>query len=179
LKMGTIADLIRFRLETEKTVERVLDQTVQTEFGEFRLVAYRDLLTQQLHYALVKGVVRADQPVLVRVHVKDVLSDVLTVLSPELPTPLRPALAAIQLAGAGVAVVLQNPLSAQAQLAQLHAGVADISEQWRTHGLGAQILADLGARRLRVLGKRRKFSGLSGFGLEVVEQLPLPPHQAE
>ena len=173
LKMGTIADLIRFRLETEKTIERIWDHPVNTEFGAFRLVAYRDLLTQQLHYALVKGAVHAETPVLVRVHVKDVLSDVLTVLSPELTAPLRPALAAIATAGAGIAVLLQSDLSAHAQLVQLQTGALESSNQWRTHGLGAQILADLGARKLRVLGKPRKFSGLSGFGLEVVEQVPL------
>ena len=173
LKMGTIADLIRFRLETEKTIERILDHPVNTEFGAFRLVAYRDLLTQQLHYALVKGAVQAEIPVLVRVHVKDVLSDVLTVISPELTAPLRPALAAISAAGAGIAVLLQSNLSAQAQLTQLQTGAQESSNQWRTHGLGAQILADLGARKLRVLGKPRKFSGLGGFGLEVVEQVPL------
>ena len=173
LKMGTIADLIRFRLETEKTIERIWDQPVTTEFGAFRLVGYRDLLNQQLHYALVKGAVHAETPVLVRVHVKDVLSDVLTVISPELTAPLRPALAVIAAAGAGIAVLLQSNLSPQAQLAQLQTGALESSNQWRTHGLGAQILADLGARKLRVLGKPRKFSGLSGFGLEVVEQLPL------
>jgi 3,4-dihydroxy 2-butanone 4-phosphate synthase / GTP cyclohydrolase II len=173
LKMGTIADLIRYRLETEKTIERVLDTQVNSEFGAFRLVAYRDLLSQQLHYALIKGEVRADQPILVRVHVKHVLADVLTIHAPELPTPLRPALAAIAQAGSGIAVVLQDTQSAQAQLMQLQTGQVEQNDQWRTHGLGAQILADLGARRLRVLGKRRKFSGLSGFGLEVVEQLPL------
>jgi 3,4-dihydroxy 2-butanone 4-phosphate synthase / GTP cyclohydrolase II len=172
LKMGTIADLIRFRMETEKTVERVLDQPVNTEFGAFRLVAYRDLLTQQLHYALVRGEIRADEPILVRVHVKDVLSDVLTVLSPELPTPLRPALAAIASAGSGIAVVLQQTMSAHDQLAQLTTSTPNPA-LWRTHGLGAQILADLGAGKLRVLGKARKFSGLSGFGLEVVDQLAL------
>ena len=173
LKMGTIADLIRFRLETEKTIERIWDHPVNTEFGAFRLVAYRDLLTQQLHYALVKGAVHAETPVLVRVHVKDVLSDVLTVISPELTAPLRPALAAIATAGAGIAVLLRSNLSAHAQLAQLQTGAQESSNQWRTHGLGAQILADLGARKLRVLGKPRRFSGLSGFGLEVVEQVPL------
>ena len=80
---------------------------------------------------------------------------------------------AIAAAGAGIAVLLQSNLSAQAQLAQLQTGAQESSNQWRTHGLGAQILADLGARKLRVLGKPRKFSGLSGFGLEVVEQVPL------
>jgi 3,4-dihydroxy 2-butanone 4-phosphate synthase / GTP cyclohydrolase II len=172
LKMGTIADLIRFRLETEKTIERVLERSVQTEFGEFQLIAYRDLLSQQLHYALVKGAV-GPEPTLVRVHVKDVLADVLTVQEPGLPRPLRPALQAIATKGAGVAVILQNPLSAQAQLAQLESGNGLSGDQWRTHGLGAQILVDLGLRQLRVLGKPRKFSGLSGFGLEVVEQVPL------
>lgn len=174
LKMGTIADLIRYRLETEKTIERVADRMVQSEFGSFRLVAYRDLLSQQLHYALVKGTIRSEVPTLVRVHVKDVFADVLALTEPDLPTPLRPALAAIAAAESGIAVILQSPLSAQAQLAELQAAQQSTpTQQWRTHGAGAQILADLGAGKLRVLGTPRKFSGLSGFGLDVVEQLPL------
>jgi 3,4-dihydroxy 2-butanone 4-phosphate synthase / GTP cyclohydrolase II len=183
LKMGTIADLIRFRLETEKTIERVLDTQVQTEFGAFRLVAYRDLVTlpgttQLLHYALVKGEIHAQMPVLVRVHVNDILSDVLTVVAPDVALPLRPALEVIAAAGNGVAVLLQSSVNLQTQLLQLQSSTGQAAHepspnQWRTHGLGAQILSDLGARKLRVLGKPRKFSGLSGFGLEVVEQVPM------
>jgi 3,4-dihydroxy 2-butanone 4-phosphate synthase/GTP cyclohydrolase II len=77
LKIGSIADLIRYRLETEKTVQRVYEEDVQTEFGPFRLVAYRDAIRQGLHFALVRGTVHDGEPVLTRVHVRNTLSDVL------------------------------------------------------------------------------------------------------
>jgi 3,4-dihydroxy 2-butanone 4-phosphate synthase / GTP cyclohydrolase II len=175
LKMGTIAELIRYRLETEKTVERVHSKAVDTEFGPFQLVVYRDLLSKQMHFALVKGQIERDQATLVRVHVKDVFADVLTMQSPLGHRALRPALAAIAEQSAGIAVVLSDPEQQQLQLQQCLGQGAEPSlhAQWRTHGLGAQILADLGAGRLRVLGTARKFSGLSGFGLEVVEHIAL------
>ncbi len=175
LKIGTIAALIRYRLETEKTVERVHSKLIDTEFGPFHLHVYRDLLSKQMHYALVKGQIDRDQPTLVRVHVKDVFADVLTMQSPLGHRALRPALAAIAEHGAGIAVVLTDPEQQQLQLQQClgHGAEPSPHAQWRTHGLGAQILSDLGATHLRVLGTARKFSGLSGFGLEVVEHVAL------
>jgi 3,4-dihydroxy 2-butanone 4-phosphate synthase / GTP cyclohydrolase II len=173
LKMGTIAALIRYRLETEKTVERVYSAPVETEFGGFDLYAYRDLISKQVHYALVKGSIDSDSPTLVRVHVKEFLSDVLTLQGGLHGKPLRAALAAISNAGAGVAVILQEPDVPTRSLEVLMAKAPSNSQnQWRTHGLGAQILTDLGVRKLRVLGTPRRFSGLSGFDLEIVEHVP-------
>jgi 3,4-dihydroxy 2-butanone 4-phosphate synthase / GTP cyclohydrolase II len=158
LKIGSIADLIRYRLETETTVERVAERDVETEFGAFRLVDYRDRLTGLTHYALVRGVIDDSEPVLARVHVHDFLPDVLH-LKREGSTSIAAALRYVAARGRGAVVVLNEHADASAA----HAA----NREWRRHGLGAQILHDLGARRLIVLGTQRRFLGLSGFGLEV------------
>lgn len=170
LKMGTIADLIRYRLETEQTIEAQEVRAVETEFGSFHLHIFRDRLTRAHHYALVKGAIDPASEVLVRVHVGDWLNDVLGVQGER--TPLRQALAQLAQAKSGIAVVLTpGPDPVSAREATL--------PSWRTHGLGAQILSALGARKLRVLGTQRRFSGLSGFGLEVLSYSPLRPQTSK
>ena len=171
LKIGTIADLIRHRLATEKTVERLRDAPVETEFGAFRLVVYRDRLQGALHYALVRGEVDDGAPVLTRVHVRNTLSDVLHLKRDDLGLTVTAALRRIADEGRGVVVVLSEVDEDAAlldKLAQAPARPPAADAQWRQHGLGAQILCDLGARHLRVLGTPRKLVGLAGFGLDVV-----------
>ena len=170
LKIGTIADLIRYRLDTEKTVERAHEAEVETEFGRFRLVAYRDLLTRELHFAMVRGKVDDGAPVLTRVHVRNTLSDVLHLERDDLGLTVTAALRRIAEEQRGVVVVLAGENAADGLLERLRGALpAEIASpaQWRRLGLGAQILVDLGVRRLRVLGTPRKLVGLAGFGLEV------------
>ncbi|MEO7066312.1 MAG: 3,4-dihydroxy-2-butanone-4-phosphate synthase [Rhodanobacter sp.] len=175
LKIGSIADLIRYRLETEKTVQRVHEEAVQTDFGEFKLVAYRDVIRRGLHFALVRGTVDDGEPVLTRVHVRNTLSDVLHLQREDLGLTVTAALRQIADEGRGVLLVLSGEDTPDALLARLQQQPStqapeDAKQQeWRQLGLGAQILSDLGARRLRVLGTPRKLVGLGGFGLEVVE----------
>ncbi|HUD43787.1 MAG TPA: 3,4-dihydroxy-2-butanone-4-phosphate synthase [Dokdonella sp.] len=171
LKIGTIADLIRHRLATEKTVERLRDAPVETEFGAFRLVVYRDRLQGALHYALVRGEVDDGASVLTRVHVRNTLSDVLHLKRDDLGLTVTAALRRIADEGRGVVVVLSEVDEDAVlldKLAQAPARPPAADAQWRQHGLGAQILCDLGARHLRVLGTPRKLVGLAGFGLDVV-----------
>jgi 3,4-dihydroxy 2-butanone 4-phosphate synthase/GTP cyclohydrolase II len=171
LKIGTIADLIRYRLATEQTIERVAEQAVDTDAGRFRLIVYRDMLAKELHHALVYGEPNAEQASLVRVHTKNFWSDVLGVARSDFGMPLRRAMAEIAAAGAGVVVVIGDRPDNDASLARLTGAPAnaDQAQPWRMTGIGAQILADLGLRRLRVLGTPRRYLGLAGFGLEVVE----------
>ncbi|MBB3227494.1 3,4-dihydroxy 2-butanone 4-phosphate synthase/GTP cyclohydrolase II [Luteibacter sp. Sphag1AF] len=177
LKIGTIADLIHYRLETEKTVERVHEEDVDTEFGRFHLVAWRDAIRRDLHFALTRGEVSNGEPVLTRVHVRNTLSDVLHLRRADLGHTVTEALRRIDEEGRGVLVLLSGEDSADALLARLKGQVEavpapkDQHREWRENGLGAQILADLGARRLRVMGTPRKLVGIAGFGLEVVEQV--------
>ena len=183
LKVGTIADLIRHRLATEKTIERVHESDVETEFGAFRLVAWRDRLRGDVHFALVRGAVDDGAPVLARVHVRNTLSDVLHLERDDLGMTMTAALRRIAAEGRGVAVVLASAEDSDALLARLNresvAVPADrrnaaVQREWRQLGLGAQILADLGVHRLRVLGTPRKLVGLSGFDLEVIEYVDAP-----
>jgi 3,4-dihydroxy 2-butanone 4-phosphate synthase/GTP cyclohydrolase II len=171
LKIGSIADLIRHRLETEKTVTRAFERDVATEFGSFRLVGYRDSLTGLPHFALVRGRVDDGTPALARVHVRDTLSDVLHLQRGDHGITLTAALRHIAHSGRGVVVVLTDPDETATALDRLLDSegrrTPDPTLEWRRHGVGAQILADLGAKRLRVMGTPRRFLGLAGFGIEV------------
>ena len=177
LLIGTIADLIRHRLATEHTVRRVHDQAVETAQGPFRLAAYRDDIDGALHFALVRGDPSGDEPVLVRVHVANVLSDALQLLRADIGVPVGAALAQVAAAGRGIVVVVNEPAGAEVLLARLREPAAPqpaSMPEWRRNGVGAQILHELGARRLRVIGTPRRYTGLGGFGLEVVEYVD--PH---
>ena len=178
LKIGTIADLIRYRLENEHTVERIAETHVQTEFGEFRLVTYQDTVDNTVHIAMIKGELDAATPTLVRVHIRNMLQDVLGVRHGDFSWPVRRALERIAEEGQGVVVLLRKPESTR-ELVQQIVGLNKPDEVHeptgpvlRTNGLGAQILSDLGVRQMRVLSTPKKMHGLSGFGLEVVEYVP-------
>jgi 3,4-dihydroxy 2-butanone 4-phosphate synthase / GTP cyclohydrolase II len=180
LKIGTIADLIRHRFATEKSIERVADQSVRTRYGEFRLIAYEDTIDRRIHLALVRGAIEARVPTLVRVHLENTLCDVLQADSAPCHWPMPRALERIVAEGRGVAVLLRMPQTTGDIIRQLQATSAmDSAEQeddhaqhaedQRTIGIGSQILADLGVRQMRLLGLPRRYRGLGGFGLEIVE----------
>jgi len=175
LKIGSIADLIHHRMQTEMTVVREASRTVETEFGSFELVAYRDTIRKQLHLALLRGQPKPEDPTLVRVHVRNTLGDVLGVEEPELGMPLRIALREMATTDAAVLVVLGQDETAESVLARIRSGKAGSvaetpsGDDLRTYGVGAQILADLGVGKMRVLSAPKHFYGLSGFGLEITE----------
>ncbi len=181
LKIGTIADLIRYRMANEPTVERVAECQLPTEHGEFRLYVYQDIVERRLHFALVRGEIDADAATLVRVHLPNTLGDLFGAKLGERTWPLHEALARIAAAPAGVLIVLgdqDDPRELVRRIRQYHAlGVEpprvqpDPAAELRTYGIGAQILLDIGVRRMRVLGTPRRLSGLSGFDLEVVEHV--------
>jgi len=178
LKVGTIAELIRYRFSTEHSVERIADQTLETEFGAFRLVVYEDRIDKTVHLALVRGELQPQRPTLVRVHLRNTLQDVLGVQHAHFGWPLRRALARIAEDG-GVVVLLRKPESPRElvqQIVALDAPPADENADdrhvLRTYGIGAQILSDLGVRKMRVLSAPKRMHAISGFGLEVVEYVP-------
>jgi len=183
LKLGTIADLIRYRLANEHTIERVAQTQVQTEFGPFDLYMYEDSVDKTVHMALVRGQITAEDSPLVRVHLRNTLSDVLGVQHADFGWPVRDALKTIAENGTGVLVVLRKWETPQAlvqtvinmqmsggrQTNAADAGGAEEDQDLRTYGIGAQILADIGVRRMRVLSAPKRMHALSGFGLEVTE----------
>ncbi|MFZ0501715.1 MAG: 3,4-dihydroxy-2-butanone-4-phosphate synthase [Steroidobacteraceae bacterium] len=185
LKIGTIADLIRYRLRNERSVERVKAQPVQTELGEFMLYAYQDRVSEEVHLALTRGTLRGDESPLVRVHVVDPLRDLLGIRADPLAWTLRAAMERIARAGSGVIVILRDRESSGDLLESVRTlgvpgggeGQPDAvsgkpaprrdGEVLRTFGVGAQILKDLGVRRMRVLSAPKQIHGISGFGLEI------------
>jgi 3,4-dihydroxy 2-butanone 4-phosphate synthase/GTP cyclohydrolase II len=182
LAVGTIADLIRYRLRNERSVDRIADQPVQTEFGEFRLCAYEDRSSHAVHLALVRGQLDDAEAPLVRVHVADTLRDALGITGDGRTWTLRRALEHVAAAPHGVVVILRGAeaaydLAAALQTLQRPSGaVSDSGAQpnlnaqamvLRTFGVGAQILKDLGVCRMRVMSQPKQMHGLSAFGLTV------------
>jgi 3,4-dihydroxy 2-butanone 4-phosphate synthase/GTP cyclohydrolase II len=177
LRMGTIRDLIRYRLRNERTVERIAERNIQTEFGEFRLYCYEDHVNRDLHLALARGSMDGAELPLVRVHLADTLRDLLTVRGGDQPRAwtLRAALERIAASPAGVLVILREPESPRALVDAIQglasqesaAGANRGDEVLRTYGIGAQILKDLGVRRMRVLSAPKHLQGISAFDLEV------------
>ena len=192
LKMGSIEELIRYRLATEHTVERVDARTIETEHGPFQLLSYRDRLSHALHFALLRGEPDPVEPTLVRVHLQNPLADALHWRRADFGPAIGEVLGAIAREGRGALVVLADHADAEALLARVRgqaahepAGEGGHDEavpptrghalaEWRRNGAGGQILADLGLGKLRVIGTPRRQIGLAGFGLEVVEYVD--PH---
>ena len=180
LKIGTIADLIHYRMQNERSIEHLSVHDVRTDFGPFRLHAYRDTIENHVHLALVRGEIDPNSAFLVRVHVQNPLSDVLSIHRSDFGLPLRTALSQIDAEGSGLALVLGGHRDDAAVLRQIQQqpepamaanGDNRHSRELRTYGIGAQIIADLGVRKMRVLSAPWKLTGLAGFGLEVIEYI--------
>jgi 3,4-dihydroxy 2-butanone 4-phosphate synthase/GTP cyclohydrolase II len=178
VKIGTIADLIEYRLRTEESVEVIADQPIATQLGPFRMVCFEDHVNHTVHIALVRGEIDPKTATLVRVHRQDTLGDVIGVQDSTLHRPLHDALRLIADNGHGVVVLLRPEESARDLMkavgalgrgAEPAAPRRDRAMDFRTFGIGAQILRSLGVRRMRVLGAPRHMHALSGFGLEIVE----------
>ncbi len=179
LKIGTIADLIHYRIQHEKTVIRAGECRLPTEFGEFTLHVFQDTIENLVHLALVRGEIHSQQPTMVRVHLRNPLCDLTASLRHECGWPLRDVMKLMGGAEAGVVVILcqqETPQSLisrvrayhQEDLGKPHSGHPH-GETLRTFGLGAQILSDLGVGKMRILSAPKKMHAISGFGLEVVE----------
>lgn len=178
IKIGTIADLIRYRLDTERNVERIGEEEVRTAHGDFRLYCYDDHVNRAVHVALVKGDLNSVESPLVRVHLQDTLGDVIGVASPSLGWPLSSAIERIAEEGVGVIVLLREQESSRNfmdaveslgehrdELEERRSG----DEVLRTYGVGAQVLRDLGLSKIRVLSAPKHMYAISGFDLEITE----------
>jgi 3,4-dihydroxy 2-butanone 4-phosphate synthase/GTP cyclohydrolase II len=179
LKIGTIEDLIRYRIENEKTVERVASSDLATEHGIFRVHAYHDSIDGAIHLALVMGDIEPGEPTLVRVQLQNALSDLIDVKREGQHWPLRDALQRVAREGKGVVVILRPDEPADTLVEQIKAyhipenevvnATPNKPDELRTYGVGAQIIADLGVQKMRVLSAPKIVHGIAGFGLEVVE----------
>ncbi|WP_122735148.1 3,4-dihydroxy-2-butanone-4-phosphate synthase, partial [Pseudomonas viridiflava] len=182
IRIGTIADLIHYRLSTEHTIVRIGERELPTVHGTFRLFTYEDRIEGGVHMAMVMGDVRRDEATLVRVHVVDPLRDL---VGAEYTGPanwtLWAALQKVAEEGRGIVVVLANHESSQALLERIPHLTQPPRQYTRSQsriysevGTGAQILQDLGVGKLRHLGPPLKYAGLTGYDLEVVESIPFP-----
>ena len=178
LKIGTIAGLIRHRMQTEKTIQHISSHEVDTDFGPFTMHTYRDTIEEHLHLVLCRGTVNPEEPFLVRVHVQNPLNDVLSIHREDFGLPLRTAMADIAASNSGMVLVLGGRKDEDELLRQIQqipepaiepSGDNRRSRELRTYGIGAQIIADMGVKKMRVMSAPWKLTGLAGFGLEVVE----------
>ena len=184
IRIGTIADLIRYRMEHDPTLTRITDNRINTRYGEFRACVYEDRTGGDVHLALARGEIDRDTPTMVRVHVHRGLFDLITM--PDAPStwPIERVLETIQREESGVLVLLNYNERAEElanRIARLNdPGLCDGAEEdaagseLRMLGAGSQILADLGVGKVIALGRAKKAHGLSGFGLEIVEYISTP-----
>jgi 3,4-dihydroxy 2-butanone 4-phosphate synthase/GTP cyclohydrolase II len=180
LKIGTIADLIHYRSRTERLVERIAERPLTTAHGAFRLVVYRDKLSDATHLALVRGPISPESETLVRVHEPLSVMDLLDAHDTTHAWTIPAALTAIADAGRGVMVLLHRPESA-AELrvrAMAESPPASSRMDLRNYGIGAQILRDLNVGRMRLLARPRKMPSMTGFDLEVAGYFEPPQRRA-
>ncbi len=180
LKIGTIADLIEYRTTNEKTVELMNDCHWPTEQGDFRLHCFKDNIDEQLHFAVVKGEIKPEQAVLVRVHMANTFTDLLSgTRAGKRSWPLDKALDYLGRQSSGVLLVLSGRESHATLLAAMQgfvdedAGNPSIKTNpnsgLRTVGIGSQILHQLGVGKMRLMSEAKHYYALSGFNLEVIE----------
>ncbi len=170
LKIGTIADLIGYRSRNESLVQRRQEREIETAWGRFRLVAYRDLPSGATHLALTLGKISAGNETLVRVHEPLSVLDLLDAGKGSHSWGVGESLAQIQRTGSGALVLLncsQSDAALQAQLAGNPPARQGRSMDLRTYGIGAQILRDLGVGKMRLMAAPRKMPSMAGFGLEI------------
>jgi 3,4-dihydroxy 2-butanone 4-phosphate synthase/GTP cyclohydrolase II len=180
LNIGTIADLIHYRIQNENTLDRISECDYPTEFGDFRLYAYQDRNDDNVHLALVMGNVADDTPVLVRVHARNLVDDLFSSKRTDSSIAIREAMKKIAAEGRGILVVIRQDEDNKSLVELIHhyqledngllaSSGKEKKSDWRTTGTGARVLADLGVRQLKVMGAEKKYFGLSGYDLEVVE----------
>ncbi|MFZ4692457.1 MAG: bifunctional 3,4-dihydroxy-2-butanone-4-phosphate synthase/GTP cyclohydrolase II [Burkholderiaceae bacterium] len=175
LKIGTIADLIHYRSQTESIVERVAERSMQTSYGKFHAIAFRDTPSRGAHLALVHGDISPDKETLVRVHQPVSILDLLDTEATTHSWNIATAMQAIQRAERGVIVLLNCEESAEQMFAQFNAlcqpqptkPTRTERMDLRTYGIGAQILRQLGVARMKLLANPRKMPSMAGFNLEV------------
>lgn len=173
LKIGTIADLIHYRNQNESLVQRAAERTINTPYGEMRLIAYADKIANETHLALVKGDPTADKEVLVRVHEPLSVFDLLDSTSSSHSWNTLKAMQAIQQAETGVMVLLHHNEDGADLVERIqHADEPiRIRQDLRNYGIGSQILLDIGVRKMKLMATPRKMPSMVGFGLEVTGYL--------
>jgi 3,4-dihydroxy 2-butanone 4-phosphate synthase/GTP cyclohydrolase II len=169
LKIGTIRDLIHYRAENEKLVECVADKEIACAHGDFRLRAFEDKTSGEVHLALTRGEIRPELETLVRVHEPISVLDFLDCASQRHSFSVDQAMAAIAQAKSGVIVLLHRDEAGNDLLSALKSGEERPATKWdpRLYGIGAQILREVGVGKMRLMASPRKMPSMAGFGLEI------------
>lgn len=188
LKIISIEDMIEYRMQQERLIERVVEVNMPTQYGEFKLIAYNQTTTNENHLALIKGEWEKDEPVLVRVHSSCLTGDILGSLRCDCGEQLHEAMKMVEEAGKGVVLYMNQEgrgigLINKLKAYKLQEEGKDTVEanlelgfqaDHRDYGVGAQILRDLGVSKLRLMSNNpRKRTGLIGYGLEIVDNVPI------
>ena len=166
IKLGNIADLIHYRVENEKTVERISQRPFNTKYGEFELYSYLDTIHNDIHIALVKGSISKSNEPYVRVHMENIFKDVMQEVNRGFS--INSALSMISDVESGVFLLLRKQDN-QAILENIDNQDYRSSDDGKTFGIGAQILSDLGVTSMKSPGKPKKWPGLEGFGITISE----------
>ena len=173
IKIGTIEDLIKYKIANEKTIKKISQDIIKTEYGSFNAVFYEDTLTSLVHFVLVKNTIASDKPTTVRVHVQNVLTD--TIKSKDFSTwPLDSAMKKIAKSKQGAIVFITENLSLS-QIINLKTSKAQVAQKiskvddYRTVGIGAQILNDIGVKDMILLSTPKIYHGINAFGLNVIK----------
>lgn len=171
LKVGTIADLINYRSQTESLVKRVAERLIETPFGPFQLIAYQESIANETHLALIKGDIVADKSVLVRVHEPLSVLDLLDASNKSHSWSLPDAMQMISQADAGVIVMLRRDEKSEDVIHAINSANLPANNQYtlKDYGIGAQILRDMGVVKMRLMAEPRKMPSMAGFGLQVTE----------
>ena len=174
IKIGTIEDLIKYRVSNEKTIQRISQQIIKTKYGSFTSVFYKDILTENVHFVLIKNKISPQKVTLTRVHVQNTLTDTIGLVSPS-SWPLDDALKKISKSKQGALVFITNVMSesdtSNIEAIQQKKSNKGVYEDYRTVGIGAQILNDIGVRKMNLMSAPKKYHGINAFGLEVVKHI--------
>ena len=179
INIGTIADLIRYRISNEQSIERIHEEEINTEFGDFNLITFQDHINREVHFALTKGSIHQDSIPLVRVHVSNTIRDSVGIDNKTLGWPLKSAMKQISQSDTAVLVVLcyqEMPEDLMNMVKHLSSNKEDKTNKnnasiLRNYGTGSQILREIGIKKMRVVSEPKQMQAISGFDLEIVEYI--------
>ncbi len=180
LKIISIKDLVAFRMQNETIIAKELETAIESKFGTFKVIAYRQITTGDIHLAIVKGELLDQSPILVRVHSNSETGDILGILFDEYGIKINQALKIIEEEGKGVLLYMRHGEKGDSIINKLKSlDNNDFndplpSEEQRDFGVGAQILRDLGLEKIKIISNtEKKRVGLTGYGLEIIDYVPL------